>query len=35
MSLIQVESALKQVTSESRTPVSMYQLDPIGIVYEK
>ena len=35
MSLIQVESALKQATSKSRTPVSMYQFDPIGIVYEK
>ena len=29
MSLIQVELALKQATSESRTPVSMYQFDPI------
>ena len=35
MSLIQVELALKQAPSESRTPVSMYQLDPIWIVYEK
>ena len=35
MSLIQVEPALKQATSKSRTPVSMYQFDPIGIVYEK
>ena len=35
MSLIQVESALKQATSKSLTPVSMYQFDPIGIVYEK
>ena len=29
MSLNQVELALKQATSESRTPVSMYKLDPI------
>ena len=35
MSLIQVELALKQATSKSRTPISMYQLDPIWIVYEK
>ena len=35
MSLIQVESALKQATSKSRTPVSMYQFEPICIVYEK
>ena len=35
MSLIQVELALKQVTSKSRTPVSMYQFDPIEIVYKK
>ena len=33
--LIQVELALKQATSKSRTPVSMYQFDPIWIVYEK
>ena len=35
MSLIQVELALKDATSKLRTPVSMYQFDPIGIVYEK
>ena len=35
MSLIQVELALKQATSKSRTPVSMYQFEPIWIVYEK
>ena len=29
MSLIQVELALKQATSKSCTPVSMYQFDPI------
>ena len=29
MSIIQVELALKQATSKSRTPVSMYQFDPI------
>ena len=29
MSLIQVELALKQANSKSRTPVSMYQFDPI------
>ena len=28
MSLIQVELALKQATSKSCTPVSMYQFDP-------
>ena len=37
VSLIQVELALKQATSKSHTPehVSMYQFDPIWIVYEK
>ena len=35
MSLIQVELALKQATYKSRTPVSIYQFDPIGKVYEK
>ena len=35
MSLIQVELALKQATYKSRTPVSMYQFDPIRIVYDK
>ena len=35
MSLIQVESALKQATYTSLTPVSMYQFDPIWIVYDK
>ena len=35
MSSIQVELALKQATSKSRTPLSMYQFDPIWIVYEK
>ena len=29
MSLIQVELALKQATSKSRTPVSIYQFNPI------
>ena len=29
MSLIQVELALKNATSKSRTPVSMYQFDRI------
>ena len=29
MSLIQVEVALKQATSEAHTPVSMYQFDPM------
>ena len=29
IALIQVELALKQATSKSRTPVSMYQFDPI------
>ena len=29
MSLNQVELALKSATYESRTPVSMYQFDPI------
>ena len=29
MSLTQVELALKQATSKSRTPASMYQFDPI------
>ena len=29
MSLIQVELALKKATSKSRTPVSIYQFDPI------
>ena len=35
MSLNQVELALKNATSKSRSPVSMYQFDPIWIVYEK
>ena len=35
MSLIQEELALKQATSKSRTPVPMYQFEPIWIVYEK
>ena len=35
MSLVQVELALKQATSQWRTVVSMYQFDPIRIVYEK
>ena len=35
MSLIQAELALKQATSKLHTPVSMYQFDPIWIVYEK
>ena len=35
MSLIQVELTLKQATYKSRTPVSMYQFDPVWIVYEK
>ena len=34
MSLIQVELALKQAVFKSRTPLSMYQFDPIWIVYE-
>ena len=34
MSLNQVELALKNATSKSHTPVSMYQFDPIWIVYE-
>ena len=28
----QVELALKNATSKSRTPVFMYQFDPIGLV---
>ena len=35
MSLIQVELALKKATSKLRTPVSLYQFDPIWIVCEK
>ena len=35
MSLKKVELALEQATSKSRTPVSMYQFDPIWIVYDK
>ena len=35
MSLNQVELALKNAISKSRTPVSMYQFDPIRILYEK
>ena len=35
MSLIQVELALKQATSKLRMPVSMYQFEPIWIVYAK
>ena len=35
MSLIQVELAFKQAIFKSRTPVSLYQFDPIWIVYEK
>ena len=35
MSLNQVELALKNATSKSRTPVSMYQFDAIWIVHEK
>ena len=35
MSLIQVELVLKQAIFKSPTPVSMYQFDPIWIVYEK
>ena len=35
MSLIQVELGLKQATCKSRTPVSMYQFNPIWIVHEK
>ena len=35
MSLIQVELALKNAASKSRTPVSLYQFDPIWIGYEK
>ena len=34
MSLNQLELALKNTTSKSNTPVSMYQFDPL-IVYEK
>ena len=35
MSLNQLELALKNVTSKSRTLVSMYQFDPFLIVYDK
>ena len=35
MSLNQLELALKNATSKSRTPVSMYQFDPFLIVYDK
>ena len=35
MSLNQVELALKNATSKSRTLVSLYYFDPIWIVYEK
>ena len=35
MSLNQLELALKNTTSKSHTPVSMYQFDPFLIVYEK
>ena len=35
MSLMYVKLALKQATYKLHTPVSMYQFDPIGIVYEK
>ena len=35
MSLNKLELALKNTTSRSRTPVSMYQFDPFLIVYEK
>ena len=35
MSLNQLELALKNKTSKSRIPVSMYQFDPFLIVYEK
>ena len=35
MSLNQVELALKDATSKSRKLVSMYQFDPIWIVFEK
>ena len=35
MLLIQVELALKQAIFKLRTPVSMYQFDPIWKVYEK
>ena len=28
----QIELALKNAASKSRTPVSMYQFDPIGLV---
>ena len=34
-SLTQLELALKNATSKSRTPVFMYQVDPMLIVYEK
>ena len=35
ISLNQVELALKNAASKSRTPVSMHQFDPIGIACEK
>ena len=35
MSLNQLDLALKNTTYKSRTPVSMYQFDPLLIVYEK
>ena len=35
MSLNQVELALQNGSSKSRTPVSVYHFDPICIVYEK
>ena len=35
VSLNQVELAFKNATSKSRTPVSMYQFDPMSIVHEK
>ena len=35
MSLNQVELALKNTTFKSCTPVSMYQFEPMWIVYEK
>ena len=35
MPLIQVELALKVATSKAHTLVSIYQFDPIWIVYEK
>ena len=35
MSSDQLELALKNTTSKSRTPVSTYQFDPVLVVYEE